>query len=166
MNFTLNRLILFSLTILLILAVTILGLTFLTKNSLQDRFNLLGNGSVTRLINYIDKYVFIGTIELPSDTEYLFNYFSNKDGYIAFYQVVHRLDLNRSDPSNDQAKAYEECETKFPPVPLELHKPEKSRGSDSIDINSYTENAHKVNHPHRQFTTQQLPLNYNTLGKT
>ncbi len=123
MNFTLNRLILFSLTILLILAVTILGLTFLTKNSLQDRFNLLGNGSVTRLINYIDKYVFIGTIELPSDTEYLFNYFSNKDGYIAFYQVVHRLDLNRSDPSNDQAKAYEECETKFPPVPLELHKP-------------------------------------------
>ena len=42
----------------------------------------------------------------------------------------------------------------------------KSRGSDSIDINSYTENTHKVNHPHRQFTTQQLPLNYNTLGKT
>ncbi len=36
----------------------------------------------------------------------------------------------------------------------------------SKGFNSYTENAHKVNHPHRQFTTQQLPLNYNTLGKT
>jgi len=85
------------------------------NSSLQEKYRMLGNGTIFQSVNYIDNYLFLGELKLPSDKIYNFKYTAPKSEYISFYQI--RLsDFNF--PKIKEIDNY--CRKKFPQLLLNL----------------------------------------------